>query len=93
MLVLLAGCTSSEGWTVERAEEVTNVRGLTVRVLQCRGLGRERDGRYERFACRAGARAPGEETETVAVLYELHVRNSHYELRNVTFSAGRGSRS
>jgi hypothetical protein len=89
-LVLLAGCSSSEGWTVEHAEEVTNVRGLTVRVLQCRGLGRERDGRYERFACRAGARAPGEPTETVAVLYELHVRDSGYELRNVRFFGGPG---
>jgi hypothetical protein len=90
MLVLLTGCSSSEGWTVERAEEVTNVRGLAVRVLQCRGLGRERDGRYEGFACRAGARAPGEPTETVAVLYELHVRDSGYELRNVRFFGGPG---
>jgi hypothetical protein len=90
MLALLAGCSGGEGWTVERAEEVTNVRGLTVRVLECRGLGRERDGRYERFACRAGARAPGEEAETVAVLYELHVRDSGYELRNVRFFGGPG---
>jgi hypothetical protein len=90
MLVLLAGCSSSEGWTVERAEEVTNVRGLTVRVLECRGLGREQDGRYKRFACRAGTRAPGEEAETVAVLYELHVRDSGYVLRNVRFFGGPG---
>jgi hypothetical protein len=69
---------------------VTNVRGLTVRVLECRGLGRQREGLYERFACRAGARAPGEEAETVAVLYELHVLDSGYEVRNVKFFGGPG---
>ena len=65
--VVLSGCLgsrgASEGWTVERAEAITEVRGLSLRVADCRGLGRgARDGhglRYTRFACSAGARAKG----------------------------------
>lgn len=75
---------------MEQAQRITDVRGLKVRVLECEGLGKETDGRYERFACRAGTRAPGEPFETVAVLYEVHVRGSEYELRNVRFLGGPG---
>ena len=92
--VLLAACAGGEsttnGWTVEQAESVTEVRGLTVRSVECRGLGSEKDGRYERFACAAGARAPGEPFETVAVLYEVHVRDSKYRLQGVRFVGGPG---
>ena len=75
----LGGRGASEGWTVERAEAITEVRGLSLRVADCRGLGRGvRDGqvlRYTQFACSAGARARGDRFDTVAVLYEVHVRD------------------
>lgn len=91
---LLAACAGGEpttnGWTVEQAESVTEVRGQAVRSVECRGLGSETDGRYERFACAAGARAPGEPFETVAVLYEVHVRDSKYQLQGVRFVGGPG---
>jgi hypothetical protein len=91
----VGGREESEGWTVERAEAVTEVRGLSVRVAGCRGLGpAERDGetvRYGRFACSAGARASGERFETVAVLYEVHVQDeSTYRLEAVRFVGGPG---
>ena len=94
----LFGCLGGEerkGWTVEQAEAITEVRGLQVRVAGCRGLGRgERDGealRFRRFACSAGARAPGDPFETVAVLYEIHVSDeSTYRLEAVRFVGGPG---
>ncbi|HEX7255177.1 MAG TPA: hypothetical protein VF236_04555 [Gaiellaceae bacterium] len=97
--LLLSGCLGgreeSEGWTVEQAEAVTEVRGLLVRVAGCRGLSRgERDGealRYRRFACSAGARSSGDRFETVAVLYEIVVRDdSTYKLEAVRFVGGPG---
>jgi hypothetical protein len=97
--VVLAGCLGgrgeSEGWTVEQAESIAEVRGLPVRVAGCRGLGRgERDGkvlRYARFACSAGARARGDRFDTVAVLFEVHVRDdSAPELQAVRFVGGPG---
>lgn len=66
------------------------VRGLAIRDADCRGLGDEHDGRYTRFACSAGARAPGEQVDTVAVLYEVHVRDSGYALEAVRFVGGPG---
>ena len=97
--LVLPGCLGGdeqvEGWTVEQAEAVTEVRGLSVRVAGCRGLGPgERDGealRYRRFACSAGARAVGDPFETVAVLYEIHLRDdSSYRLEAVRFVGGPG---
>ena len=80
---------------MREAESIRSVRGLPVRVRQCRGLGGAlRDGevlRYERLACVAGARLPHEEVDTVAVLYELVPRGgSRYELRKVQFIGGPG---
>lgn len=69
---------------------MTRVRGMKVRVLECRGLGSETDDRYERFACRAGTRAPGERFDTVAVLYKLRVRDSTHALYDVSFIGGTG---
>ncbi|HEU6445761.1 MAG TPA: hypothetical protein VFL61_11945 [Gaiellaceae bacterium] len=94
-LAALAACDGGEveGWTVEQAENaVTSVRGLPVRQPRCRGLGRAEaePPRYLQFACSAGARAPGERFETVAVLYELHVRDSGYVLRAIRFVGGPG---
>jgi hypothetical protein len=95
-LAALAACDGGEveGWTVEQAENaVTSVRGLPVRRPQCRGLGRAVQAeppRYVHFACSAGARAPGEPFETVAVLYELDVRDSGHALRAIRFVGGPG---
>lgn len=96
--LLLAACSGggpeTHGWTVEQAENaVTNVRGLPVRGPQCRGLGPAEDeepARFLRFACSAGARARGERFETVAVMYELHVRDSAHELQAIRFVGGPG---
>jgi hypothetical protein len=83
------------GWTVGQARSVTSVRGMPVRVDECRGLGDvSGDGaarRYERFRCVAGARRPGERFDTVAVLYEIRpTGGSDYELRRVRFIGGPG---
>jgi hypothetical protein len=95
----LSGCfggrEESMGWTVDEAEAITAIRGLPVRTVSCRGLGRaERDGnlvRYARFTCSAGARAPGERFDTVAVLFEVHVRDdSAHKLQAVRFVGGPG---
>jgi hypothetical protein len=97
--LLLSGCVGgredSAGWTVEQAESITAIRGLSVRVASCRGLGQaESHGnvlRYARFACSAGARARGQPFDTVAVLYEVHVRDdSAHELQAVRFVGGPG---
>jgi hypothetical protein len=93
------GCSSPErdeaGWTVDRAESITNIRGMTVRVLQCRGLGTAAGEkgvrRYQRFVCEAGARRVGESYDTVGVFYEIRVRASGgYALENVRFIGGPG---
>jgi hypothetical protein len=96
----LGACAGEEapedrGWTVSQAESIRSVRGLPVRVRECRGLGAAlRDGealRYDRLACVAGARLPHEEVDTVAVLYELVPQDaSSYELRRVGFIGGPG---
>jgi hypothetical protein len=88
------GCADTERretrWTVDRAESVTTIRGLGVRVVQCRGLGTpdEREaGRYRRFACVAGARRRGESYDTVEIRYVIRVRAAGgYVLENVRFS-------
>jgi hypothetical protein len=91
-----AGCGDEEpGWTVRQAESVDSVRGLPVRVRECRGRGEpSRDGaarRYERLRCLAGARVEGERFDTVAVRYEIWPKNgSEYELRRVEFIGGPG---
>jgi hypothetical protein len=92
----VAGCGDEErGWTVRQAESVDSVRGLPVRVRECRGLDDpSRDGavrRYERLRCLAGARLEGERFDTVAVLYEIWPKDaSEYELRRVEFIGGPG---
>jgi hypothetical protein len=98
LLVLALGACGGEdrsSWTVRQAESVTEVRGLPVRVRQCRGLGEvSRDGperRYERFRCLAGARLEGERFDTVAVRYVIRpTSDSEYELQNVRFIGGPG---
>ena len=76
-------------WTVGRAESVTTIRGMPVRVRQCHGLGTPGDGemrRYRRFACVAGTRLRGEPYDTVAVLYVIRVLPSGgHALDNVRF--------
>ena len=90
--LLLSGCANgeTEGWTVEQAEAVDDVRGLSVRDVNCRGLGASDRARYASFACSAGARAAGEQFETVAVLYEIHFREGGYRLEAVRFVGGPG---
>jgi hypothetical protein len=94
--VALAGCGEEDrGWTVRQAESVTAVRGLPVRVRECRGLGdASGDGparRYERFRCLAGARLEGERFDTVAVRYEIRPADgSEYDLERVEFIGGPG---
>jgi hypothetical protein len=62
-------------WQTWQAESISTIRGMPVRVLECRGLGRAAidDGvrRYPRFRCVAGTRAPWETYDTVAVFYVL----------------------
>jgi hypothetical protein len=90
------GCGNEDGgWTVAQAESITSVRGLPVRVRECRGVG-DASGqgaarRYERLRCLAGARLPGERFDTVAVRYEIQpTGGSEYELRKVRFIGGPG---
>jgi hypothetical protein len=109
VLVLLltagGGCTRGDDdsavvWSTREAESIREVRGLPVRVLECRGLGaprREGDSvRFARFACLAGARQPWERFDSVAVRFELRPRRDYdgspasYELRNVRFTGGPG---
>jgi hypothetical protein len=104
MIAASAACGEEDAavatWTVREAESISSVRGLPVRVRECRGLGAaRRDGgsaRFARFACVAGGRSPGEPFDTVAVLYELRVlgeyegRESRYVLENVRFIGGPG---
>jgi hypothetical protein len=95
-----AGCLHSNeqthAWTIPQAETVTVIRGTPVTVRGCRGLGRGEAGRFERFACVAGARAPTDDADTVAILYELRPSGpyegarSRYALTNVRFVGGPG---
>lgn len=102
------GCASSEPsesqsrWTTEQAESITVVRGMSVRVRYCRGLGsaREERGRprYTRFRCLAGGRATVDRypIDTVAVRYVLHPLapyagpGSSHRLTEVRFIGGPG---
>lgn len=68
---------------------------MPVRVLGCRGLGRQvgvgDSARYRRFACEAGARRPGEAYDTVAVHYTIRVVDSReYVLESARFYGGPG---
>jgi hypothetical protein len=84
-------------WTERQAESIDVVRGLRVHVRRCTGLGVPRPlGRtktYARFACLAGARAPHQTFDTVAVTYVLRPlgryagRSSRVALANVRFEA------
>jgi hypothetical protein len=92
----LAGCSDDHaqrgGWTVEQAKAVTTIRGMRVRVIRCRGIGKS-DGtpRYKRFVCEAGTRRPSDTIDTVGIHYEIRVRNSsEHELENVEFYGGPG---
>lgn len=86
------GCSGDgheTSWTVERAESVATIRGMAVRVVQCRGLGTPNETQarhYRRFACEAGARRHGESYDTVAIQYVIRVLGSgDYMLENVRF--------
>ena len=89
----VVGCANTErrekGWTIERAESVTTIRGMAVRVVHCHSLGTPDEGeatRYRRFACEAGARRRGEAYDTVAIHYVIRVLESDgYVLENVRF--------
>lgn len=94
-----AGCSDdkprSEGWTVRQAEAITTIRGMAVRVIRCRGFGKqrgdERPARYGRFACEAGTRRQGDTYDTVGIQYEVRVRGtSRFVLENVVFYGGPG---
>jgi hypothetical protein len=105
---LSPGCTGRDtddgqiGWTKQQAESVTVVRGMTVRVRRCRGLGPPLEDReqpaYRRFRCLAGARARFDPygIDTVAVVYLLHPAarysgpSSAHRLSNVRFVGGPG---
>lgn len=96
----LAGCSRSDtrddGWTVRQAESITTIRGTAVSVRSCRGIGSERNERFRRFECVAGARRPTDPVDTVAVFYELRpigpydADRPRYELTNVRFVGGPG---
>jgi hypothetical protein len=83
------------GWTAARAEAIDSVRGLPVRVRECRGrgqpLGDGRPARYRWLSCVAGARLPGERFDTVAVLFDVRpTSDDDHELENVRFVGGPG---
>lgn len=94
------GGASDDRWTVREAESITSVRGLPVRVRECRGLGSPTpdggEARFGRFACVAGARLAGERFDSVAVLFELRPRetyrgpSSKRDLERVRFLGGPG---
>jgi hypothetical protein len=104
-IALAAGCAGEGGdsdvrWTVREAESVRSIRGMHVRVDECRGLGSgqraEGRARYRRFECRAGTRAASDRFDTVAVLYVLHPEDeyegprSEHRLTDVRFIGGPG---
>ena len=98
LLVLATGCgdgRSARLWTIEQAESITSIRGMPVRVRECRGLGGEK-GRYERFQCLASARTASDRYDTVGVFYVLHPLGeydgpgSKHRLSKVRFVGGPG---
>jgi hypothetical protein len=92
----LPGCGGGDSaWTVAQAEAIDAVRGLPVRVRECRGrgepLGDRGPTRYQRLSCVAGARLPGERFDTVAVLFDVRpTGDDDYELEKVRFVGGPG---
>lgn len=87
-------------WRAAQAMSISTVRSMPVRVRECHGLGRPRtpggSRRYRHFRCVAGARAPWETYDTIAVLYVLHPLGpyvgprSRYALTRVRFIGGPG---
>jgi len=103
--LVAAGCAGASmsdepRWTERQAASITTVRGMHVRAVRCRGLGRHeaRNDRhaYTRFDCLAGTRAPGERYDTVTVMYVLRPLakyerpHSAHRLTNVRFIGGPG---
>lgn len=102
---LVGGCAEEKDpgvaeWTVQQAESITSVRGMSVRVRYCRGLAGSFRGeakeRFRRFVCLAGARASFDRYDTVGVLYMLRPLgdydgpDSRHRLSNVRFVGGPG---
>jgi hypothetical protein len=95
-----AHCREGAYWRTGQAESITTIRGMRVRVHECRGLGRaivdKGVRRYRHFRCDAATRAPGQTYDTVTVLYVLHplVRyvgpRSGHRLTKVEFIGGPG---
>jgi hypothetical protein len=84
-----------DGWTIDRAETIRSVRGLPVRPLECRGVGRGRgegeERRYDRIACRGAARRPGERYDSVVAHYVVVPgEGDDYRLEDVSFVGGPG---
>ena len=81
LILALSGCSNDAprevGWTIERAESVTTIRGMTVRAPACLGrgapVGSGKPRRFRRFDCEARARPPGESRDTVGVYYEIRL--------------------
>lgn len=79
-------------WTEKQAESITSIRGTPVRVRECKGLGKPREGvLFRHFSCVAGTRLRYQPIDTVAVTYILHPlgkyrgRNSRYVPTKVKF--------
>lgn len=95
-MLVACGAGGEPRWTVPQAESIAVVRGTPVNDPRCQGVGSAVDERYERFRCTAGARRPGEDLDTVAVLYELVPEEEYsgpasaHMLENVTFVGGPG---
>jgi hypothetical protein len=94
-MFIAAGCRNDDraaGWTTEEARKVATIRGMKVRVRECRGVGSaESGGRYLRFRCVASARLPREAYDSVGIFYTLVVRGQHdYVLESVRFIGGPG---
>jgi hypothetical protein len=88
------GCSNDApreaGWTVQGAESVTTIRGMSVRAPECRArgapVGEGKPRTYRRFECEARVRPPGQSHDTVGVYYEIRPRVSGgYELHKVRF--------
>jgi hypothetical protein len=84
-------------WTERQAASITSIRGTSVRVRYCRGLGRGQDADgsivFKAFKCLAGTRIASQPIDTVAVTYVLRPRGpyegagSRLVLENVRFEA------
>jgi hypothetical protein len=96
MASALPACGDGDNaWTVAQAEAIDSVRGLPVRVRECRGrgqrLGDGGPGRFRQLSCVAGARLPGERFDTVAVLFDVRpTSDDDHELEHVRFVGGPG---